>query len=188
MTRIILRLLNAPLLVLFVAIGIALQSSLFTFWPFIYLQPDFVLLVVVWCAFRRNFEEGGWITLMISNMSEIHSISPQGLHLISYMSVFLLLRIASKFLVISNIFSYSMSTVIGSLLFKVVGMIVLHLLGVNGVQWKHALAFLVFGSLVEGLFSIWVFRGLEKFDSVTFKSARLVHTSDEEIQLGSEGF
>ena len=59
MTRIILKALNAPLLIIFVSIGIALQSSLFSSWPLVYFQPDIVLIAVVWCGLRRSFTEGG---------------------------------------------------------------------------------------------------------------------------------
>ena len=125
MIRLILRALNGPFLILFVAMGIAIQSSLFASWPLLYFQPDVVLLVVVWCALRRNFTEGGVITLIVAEMSEIHSATPQGLYLISFMTVFLLVRSASRFLVIPSLFSYAMLTLGSSVAWKLTGLLVL---------------------------------------------------------------
>lgn len=188
MIRLVLRFLNGPILVLFVAVGIAVQSSLFASWPLLYLQPDIVLLAVVWCALRRNFTEGGAITLIAAEMSEIHSATPQGLYLICYMTVFLLVRSASRFLVIPSLFSYAMLTLASSVAWKLTGLIVLYLLGASGNQWKHTLTFVFIGAAVEGVISIWVYKWLEKFDWVTFKNARAEHALDEELQLNSEGF
>ena len=65
MTRLLLRSLNSPALVLLALLGIAIQTSLFSFWPLSYVQPDIVLLLVIWCALRRQFFEGGVITLIV---------------------------------------------------------------------------------------------------------------------------
>lgn len=188
MTRIILRALNAPILVFFVVFAVALQSSLFSSWPLFYLQPDFVLLAVIWCALRRNMVEGGIITLMIANISEIHSAAPQGVFLISYMTIYLAMRAASRFLVIPTLFSYAMLTLWSSMVWKLVGLLVLHLLGASGNQWRHTLTFLLIGAGIEAALSLWVYRWLEKFDWVTFKNARAEHAMEEELQLDSEGF
>ena len=72
MTRLILRALNAPLLLLLVTLGVAALSSLFTEYPLIYLQPNLVLIAVIWCALRRPFIEGGILTLIIAENAEIH--------------------------------------------------------------------------------------------------------------------
>lgn len=188
MTRIILRALNGPILILAIILGISLQSSLFSSWPFLYFQPDIVLLVVVWCALRRGFEEGGIITLIIAEMAEIHSGAPQGLYLISYMAVYLMVRGGSRFLVIPTLFSYAVLALAGSILWKLVGLLVLYLLGVSANQWKHTITFLFLGAAIEGAFSLWIYRWLDRFDWVTFKNARAEHALDEELQLDSEGF
>jgi len=188
MTRTLLRALNTPLLILFVIIGLAIQSSLFAPWPLNYFQPDFVLLTVVWCALRRNFGEGGVITLFIANASEIHSSAPQGTHLVSYMAVYFFMRSASQFFVIPNLFSYAMFTLISSIIWKLVGLLILHLLGASGNQWRHTLTYLFLDASVGAAYSLWVFRWLEKFDWITFKNARAEHVVDEELQLENEGF
>jgi len=188
MTRIILRALNGPILVLLIAIGIAIQSSLFASWPLLYFQPDVVLLTVIWCALRRGFGEGGLITLIISNICEIHSAAPQGLYMICYMAIFLLVRASSRLLVIPTLLSYAVLTIMSSITWKIIELFVLYLLGVSTNQWRHTLTFLLIGAAVEGAFSLWIYRWLEKFDWVTFKNARAEHAMDEELQLDSEGF
>lgn len=188
MTRIILRALNAPILILLVILGVGIQSSLFASWPLLYFQPDVVLLAVVWCGLRRNFTEGGIITLIIGNISEIHSACPQGIHLISYMTVYLLVRASSRFLVIPSLFSYSMLTSFSSMLWKLVGLLVLHLLGSSANQWRHTFTFLFLGAATEGVFSLWAYRWLEKLDWVTFKNIRAEHAIDEDLQLNHEGY
>jgi cell shape-determining protein MreD len=188
MTRTLLRALNTPILIFLVIIGIAIQSSLFSSWPLNYFQPDFALLAVVWCALRRNFGEGGIITLIVANASEIHSAAPQGIHLMSYMAVFLLMRAASKFFVIPNLFSYAMFTLVSSMIWKIVGLFILHLLGASANQWRHTVTYLFLDASVGAAYSLWVFRWLEKFDWITFKNARAEHVVDEELQLENEGF
>lgn len=188
MTRIILRALNSPLFILFVAIGVALQSSLFASWPLMYLQPDCVLLAVIWCSLRRNFEEGGILTLIFANISEIHSAAPQGVYLISYMLVYLVVRAATRFVIMPTAFSFAIITMLGSVFWKLTGLTVLYLLGVSANQWKHTLTYLFLGAAIEGLFALFMIRWLDKFDWVTFKNARAEHAMDGELQLDSEGF
>lgn len=186
MIRIILRALNAPILIFLVAIAIALQSSLFLSWPLLYFQPDIILLVVVWCALRRGFEEGGLVTLIIANIGEIHSATPRGLFLISYMGVYLLVRASSRFITIPNLFSYAMVTLVASIVWKLLGLLVLYLLGVSANQWKHTLTFLLLGAAIEGTISLWIYRWLDQLDWMTFKNTKADHS--EELQLDSEGF
>lgn len=188
MTRIILRALNGPILILLITLGLALQSSLFSSWPILYFQPDIALLFVVWFALRRGFEEGGIITLIIAEISEIHSATPQGLFLICYMVIFLLVRSSSRVFVIPSLFSYTVVTAISSILWKLTELLVLYLLGVSDNQWKHTLTFLLMGAAIDGALSIFVYRWLEKFDWITFKHVRAEHALDEELQLDSERF
>lgn len=187
MTRLLLRALNTPLIILFVMIGIALQSSLFSSWPLSLLQPDAVLLIVVWCALKRNFGEGGLITLVISEIAEIHSAAPQGLFLISYMVIFLGVRAASRFVVMPTLFSLAMITLISSTFWKLTCLVVLSLLGVGSNQLRHTFTYLFLGAAIEAVLSLWAFRWLEKFDWMTFKNQRAEHAIEEELQLDSEG-
>ncbi len=188
MTRIILRALNTPLLIVIISLCIALQSSLFSSWPFLYFQPDIVLLVVVWCSLRRSFLEGGVLTLIFANISEIHSAAPQGLFLITYMSIYLIVRGGSRFLVIPTLMHYTLLAMASSMICKILALLVLYLLAGGSNGWKHTLAFLPLGAAIEGFFSIWVFNWLEKFDWITSKHFKADRVMDEELNLDHEGF
>ena len=183
MIRSILRALNGPILVLLVAIGMALQSSLFYPWPLPYFQPDLVLIAVLWCAFRRGFEEGGIITLLIANMSEIHSAAPQGLFLISYMAVYLIMRAASRHVVLPSVRSFAFTALLASLTWKFTSWGVLYVLGSAGAYWRHTLPSSLFGSVVESAFSILLYGWLERFDWITYKSVQSEQALQEEIQF-----
>jgi hypothetical protein len=188
MTRILLRALNTPVLIFLVTLCIAIQSSLFSSWPFLYFQPDIVLLAVVWCSLRRSFLEGGIITLIFANVSEIHSAAPQGLFLIDYMSIYLLVRGSSKFLVVPTLMHYTLLTMASSIIMKAVSLSVLYLLSGSFIGWKHTITFLPLGAAVEGFFSIWIFHWLDQFDWVTFKHFHAERLLDEELHLDHEGF
>src|SRR4051812_35076628 len=106
MTRLLLRAFNGPALILLALIGISIQTSFFSFWILPYIRPDVVLLMVIWCALRRDFAEGGILTLIISNISEIHSAAPSGLFMISYMIVYLAVRLSARLFVIPDLSSF----------------------------------------------------------------------------------
>jgi hypothetical protein len=187
MTRLLLRALNAPALLLLVAIGVAIQTSLFASYPFLYLQPDAVLLGVIWCALRRGFIEGGILTLVMANVAEVHSASPQGVFLIAYMAVYLCVRVSARVFVMPGLVSLVLVTLASSVFWKLACLGILHLLGVAGSQWRHTLALLFPGAVMEGAVAIWVYKWLEKFDWATYKSARARQILEDELQLEGEG-
>jgi hypothetical protein len=179
---------NAPGLVLIAALGIALQTSLFRYWPLSYIEPDTVLVMVIWLALRRNFTEGGVLTLILSDIAEIHSAAPQGLFLICYMIIYLAVRAASRILVIPNLSSYMLVVLFSSVIWKLSGLAVIHFLDSSANQWRHTLLFLFPGAIIEAVISFWFFRKLEQYDLATFKHARTEHQLEDEILLESEGF
>ena len=182
MIRIILRALNGPILVILLAIGIALQSSLFHSWPLHYFQPDLVLIVVLWCALKRGFEEGGIITLILANISEAHSSVPQGIFLINYMTIYLLMRASSRLILVPTLFSFAFITACASILWKITAWFVLYLLGSTLASGKHALTATILGAFIEGIFAFVFYGWFEKFDWMTFKSIRPEHALEEELQ------
>ncbi len=187
MMRIILRALNAPALILVVAIGLALQSTLFRSYPFLYLQPDVVLLAVVWCGLRRGFTEGGILALLFAEMAEIHSAAPQGTFLVTYMAVYLLTRLSARLFVLPGLAALVILTMAASVFWKLSSLGVVHFLGSSGNQWKHTLVLLFPGAVIEGVAAIWVYRWLDRFDWVTYKNARARQILEDELQLDGEG-
>jgi hypothetical protein len=169
MTRILLRFFNFPGLVLLTLIGMAIQTSLFSFWPLNYLQPDIFLLVVVWMALKRGLFEGGMLVLILSDFAEMHSAAPQGVLMITYMAVFLGVKGLARLIVIPNLHSLVMVTLFVSIFWKLSCLGVLQLLGAGGNQWRHTLLYLFPGAVIEGVLSIWGYRALEHYDRMTHR-------------------
>jgi len=187
MIRLVLQALNAPAMVLFVGIGVALQTSLFTSYPLNYLQPDVILIAVIWCSLRRGFVEGGILTLLFADIAEIHSASPAGVLLVTYMGVFLMVRLASKLVVITGMTTTIILTLAASIFWKFAYLAVLLALGAGSNQWRHLFSLLFPGAVMEGLIGIWLYRWLDRFDWVTYKSDRARQMLEDELQLDSEG-
>ncbi len=187
MIRLVLRALNAPLLLLLCILGIALQTSLFSFYPLLYLQPDIVLLVVIWCALRRSFFEGGILTLLLADFAELHSAAPQGCFLLAYILIFLGVRAFAQYMVISDLAGLVSLSMGASIAWKLICYEILNLLGAAENQWRHTAALLLPGAVMVGVIAIWIFRWLEKFDWVTYKNARAMQILEDELQLDGEG-
>lgn len=187
MTKLLLRTLNGPALILLTLIGIAIQTSFFSFWILPYLRPDIVLLMVIWCALRRDFVEGGILTLIISDIAEIHSAAPAGLFLISYMLVYLLVRLAARLFVIPDLSSFLLVTLLATVLEKITNLSLLSLLGAQGTQVRHTLIYLFPVAIVNAVLGRWLYRWAEKFDWVTFKNAQADRALEDELQLENQG-
>jgi hypothetical protein len=186
MTRLFLSAINAPALILLAAIGVAIQTSLFNSYPLEYLQPDLILLLVIWCGLKREFAEGGILTLILANIAEIHSAVPQGGFLVTYMTLYLLIRSISRLFVIPNLSALIILTLAASVYWKLALLGVLHLLGLSDNQWQHTLIFLLPGAVMQGALGIWVYRWLEQFDLMTFKNERDRSALEDELQLDND--
>lgn len=185
MTRLFLRWLN-PIAIFFMALfGIALQSSLFSFWVLPYFQPDVVLLLVLWCALQRGFLEGGILTLILADATEIHSSAPQGIFLITYMLVYLAVRLCDRLFVIPDVKAYATVSLLATVLAKIIPLLTLHLLGVPPAQWKQALVFIAPVAIVNGLLGRWLFQRLDRFDWITYKSPRSEQMLEDEMAIES---
>lgn len=187
MARLILSFLNFPLLLLFALLGIAFQGSLFYSYPLFYLQPDVVLLLVIWAALRRDFFEGGALTLVLAYFTEIHSSSPSGLFLSCYMLIFLLTGLFSKILIIPDLTGMVGFAIFGSVFWKLFSLAILAYLDAASSQWKHTISLMLPSAVIEGIFSIWIFRWLEKFDWITFKHPKAKQSIEDELRLEGEG-
>lgn len=185
MTQIVLRFLNFPALILMTLVGVAVQSSLFTFWLLPYIQPDLPLLLTIWCALKRRLFEGGILVLIIARIAELHSASVNGLYFIIYMAVYLAVRLADRVLVIPDFRSYSFVTLFASVLSKLTAMGLIHLLGVSANQWKHVFLFVFPSAIMNAVLGFWLYRWLARFDLATFKNARADRLNDDEVEFES---
>ncbi len=182
----ILKALNPVFLALLVLLGIGLQTSIFNSYPLMVLQPDIVLLAVIWVALRREFLEGGILTLFFSYAAELHSSAPQGLYLCTHMAVYLTLRGLSRYFLFAKLPQYITLALGASLFWKLFGLLFLQTLGLGAHQWRHTLALLFPGAVIQGLAGIWVFRLFEKLDWMTFKNPRAKHVGDDDVFLEEE--
>jgi rod shape-determining protein MreD len=183
MTRIILRLLNGPLMIFVVCLGAAIQSSLFLSFPLNWMQPDLLLLLVVWFSLKRSFTEGGILTLLLGQIAEIHSSSPSGALLLSYMLVYLGVRLASKLLVIPDFHSWIRLTLVSSAAWKFISLVVLAYLDKAGSQWEHTLVHLIPGAVTTGIAGLWIYPWLDRIDRITHKNQQMEQRLSDDLRL-----
>ncbi|MBI4924322.1 MAG: hypothetical protein HY843_00230, partial [Bdellovibrio sp.] len=168
MIKIILKTANPIAIIIMSIIAIALQTSIFKFYPLNYLQPDMVLLVIIWCSLNRNFTEGGILALILANITELHSAAPQGVFLIAYMSLYLTVRALSYWLVIKDLTAMVLLTLGASIFWKGICLLTVYLLGFGQNLWRHSLVLLLPGAIMAGVLSIWIYRFLIWFDKITY--------------------
>jgi len=183
MNRLLLRTLNAPLLILLVALSVAIQSSLFQSELLSMVQPDFVLIAVIWCGLRRSFTEAAILTLIFGEIAEIHSSSPQGILTLCYVGVLLLSMASLKLLVLKGRRSWVLVALAGSVLWKGLFLGLLYLLDLIDNQWRHTLLLLVPAALSTAGFGYVIFRYLEKFDDWSWKSERVRNAIEGDLLL-----
>lgn len=187
MIRIFLRAINAPILVLMVILGIAIQTAVFVRPPLSWIQPDVILVAVLWCALKRGFTEGGILTLIFSTIAEAHSSAPQGALLVSYMATYLAVRAAARFFVLPSRTTLIFLTLGASILWRLTNLEVMHLLDASENLWRHTLLYLFPSAMIQGGLAMASFRALERFDWVTHKSARAQQLLEDEYNLDEEG-
>lgn len=188
MNPLMIRSLNTPLLIAIVLVGIGIQTSFFSFYPLNYLQPDLILFLVIWMSFKRSWLEGGILTLLFAEIAEIHSSGTRGLYFVTYMTIYMTLRVMNKLLLFRNFQSLIGVTLFSSVLWKISSLILLYFLGYGAQQWKHTLSLLLPGALMQGVLGIWVYRLLEKIDWVTMKDPRARDAMRDEAILMEDSF
>ncbi|MCM2278227.1 MAG: hypothetical protein NDJ89_09145 [Oligoflexia bacterium] len=192
MTQLLLRFSNLPALLLLSLVGVALQTSLFSFWVLPYFRPDILLLFVVWCALRRGFFEGGVITILLANIGEIHSAAPQGAFLVVYMLIYLLVRLAAHVFVLPDLRSFVIVIIASTVMAKLGSLILLRLLGVGLLPlpqlFKHIIFFVAPCSFMNGLIAHKAYAWLDRLDWVTFKNPRAAQVLEDELQLETPGY
>lgn len=187
MTRLILWALNPVFFSLMVVLAVGLQSAIFADYPLNLLQPNIVLLTVIWCALRRGFFEGGLLTLIFAYVAELHSASPQGAFLILYMAIYLLLRLAIAVLVVPTEGALVGLTLAISTIEKMILIFLFRTLVIPLGDWKEHLFTGVMGALVNASLGAWVFKWLDRFDWVTYKNAKARQLLENDLYLSGEG-
>ena len=186
MRRMLLRAMSAPGLLLLAALGVAIQTSVFTGPLLRYFQPDVILTLILWCALKRNFGEGGVLTLCLGEIAEIHSASPQGLFLGLGMLIYLGVRWTSRFILIQNRLHWVLLSLVTLTLFRLGIWGGLLALDAPVRHWFHQLILFLPALGAQSVFAYFAFPWLERYDWETFKSAESQRLLEDEPPLESE--
>jgi len=188
MTRILFQLLNAPLLVLIASVLTAIQTSLFAPGVLAPFQPDILLLFIIWVGIKRSLTEGGILTLIFGQIAEIHSSGTRGLLLLTFMALFLGVRLCSKLLSLPKQSSWILLTLFLAMGSKILLVSLVQLLALGAAPWKHMMIYLFPTSVSTAVLAIWAYQWLDRFDFLTYKSEKARQSIEDELQIEGEGY
>jgi hypothetical protein len=181
-----LKLLNLPGMILFALISLSLQGTLFNNPSLAFFQPDIILFLVLWAAMKREFLEGGLLTLAFGHLVEIKSAAPAGLFLCTYMALFLTARFLYRNFQVLNKRSLVVVGIGAAVMTQLMILLVLFLLDKADNQWFHTLQLLAPTSIAHGLLIPFVFRFLHTFDYRTLKSPDAEYRYERDFHLDEE--
>ena len=187
MSRLLLQFLNAPVIILAALWVVAIESSLFTFQPIRNLQPELVILLVLWFGLKRSFIEGGILTLIVGEIAEANSGAPQGVLILAYVSAFLAIRSLSRVLVFPDFARAGPLAFLLCVSQRIIVSGIMFLLGVQMIQWEQIVFYWIPGAAATSILSIPIYRWLARWDWITFKDERARQALEDELQLEGEG-
>ena len=183
MNRLLLRALNPFFVVVLAWIAMILQTSLFTLPLLKPLQPDSLMIGMVWFALRRKLIEGGILTLILAYLAELQSAAPQGAYLILYMGTYLLVRGINRLLVISNLTKIALMTIAATLVWRIAMIFLFRQLGELHRFWQPVLLWTLPASALTGLLGLALYPWFQKLDDATFKSTRSQKLLEDDFKL-----
>jgi cell shape-determining protein MreD len=182
----LLKSLNIPGLIFFAFLMMSLQSTLFSNVTLSFFQPDLVLFIVLWVAMKRDFYEGGILTLVLGYCVELNSAAPAGLFMTNYMFIFLLTRFFYKNFQVVNKRTLVMVGIGAGILSRLDILFILYLLNKADNQWFHTLQLLAPTAIIHGALIGVVFKLLHRFDFFTFKNPEAEHRYERDFYLDEE--
>ena len=182
----LLKALNIPGLILIALIALALQATLFSNTTIAFFQPDIIVLLVLWVAMKRDFGEGGVLTLVFGYLVELKSAAPRGLFLTNYMFLFMIARFLYKNFQVVNKRALVLIGISAALFSQLDILFILYLLNKADNQWFHTVQLLAPTAIVHGALIPFVFRGLYKFDFITLKNPEAEHRYERDFYLDEE--
>ena len=182
----LLKALNLPGLILFALIFLTLQSTLFTNQTLAFFQPDAVLFLVLWVAMKRDFTEGGILTLIFGYCVELQSGAPSGLFLADYMFIFLIARFLYQNFHVLNKKTLIMVGIITSVFSRLNILFILYLMNKAENEWFHTIQLLAPSAIIHAVLIILVFPLLHKFDMWTLKNPDAEHRFERDFFLDEE--
>ena len=182
----ILKLLNTPGLLLLALAALAFQGTLFNSVSLAFFQPDMILFFVLWLGMKREFAEGGALTLILAYLVELKSGGPRGLFLIHYMVIFLVTRFLYRNFHVLTRRSLILIGVGSSIASRLGILFLMYLLNKADNLWFHTLQLLAPTAIIHGILIPFVFRGLYRFDFLTFKNPEAEHRYERDFYLDGE--
>jgi cell shape-determining protein MreD len=167
--RLFFLILNPCIYLLIAALGIAIQTTLFTNTYLEWVAPMIPLWVVVWLAKDRPLELTGCMSLIIGRICEIHSAAPMGLYAFAFIVIIFVVRLLCRFAVIQPRFFFVTLTCISWILFKSILFLSLLVFRVNTPLFIIFFLSCLVGSIFNGFFALWgelVFARLDQFIDV----------------------
>jgi len=164
----------------------AFQGTLFNSVTLAFFQPDIILFFVLWLAMKRDFAEGGILTLILAYLVELKSGGPRGLFLIHYMTLFLVTRFLYRNFHVLTRRSLILIGVGASIVSRLGILFLMYLLNKADNLWFHTLQLLAPTAIIHGILIPFVFRALYRFDFWTFKNPEAEHRYERDLYLDGE--
>ncbi len=182
----LLKLSNFPGILIIALLALTIQSTLFNHPSIAFFQPDFLLFFTLWVAIRREFVEGGILTLLFGYLVEIHSAAPQGFFLCTYMAVYFIARFLYQQFQISSSKVLVLVGISFSIIMRLLILFILYLLNRSENAWHHTLQLLAPTILSHAILIVITFRVLQRFDNWTLKNPDAERHHERNFHLDEE--
>ncbi len=182
----ILRKLNIPGILFFSACGLMIQSTMFGVGILRYLQPDFVLLIVLWLSLKRSLNEGAIFVLILGYLAELSTSAPRGLLMSVYFSIFLAARLVHQQLQVIRPKTLALVSGVCGVMSKIGILFILYLLNKAENQALMTLKLVIPHGIVQALLGPFAFQFLLRFDQWTLKAPGSYQQYHQDHQLDEE--
>lgn len=182
----LLKILNFPGMILLALLGLTLQSTLFNHPSLAFFQPDLLLFFILWVSIKREFIEGGILTLLFAYLVEIHSSAPQGFYFCTYMGIYLLARLLSQQFQITSRTNLAVVGILFSLIMRMTVLMILFFLNRAESVFMHTLQLLAPTVFSHSILIFVVFRILHRFDLWTLKNPESERRQERNFALDEE--
>lgn len=165
----LLRRLNFLICLGLAVLAAVVQSTVFRYAPFLYVQPDLMLILSVYFGFRRGMVEGAVLVMIGSFIQEAHSGAGTYYLMATNVYCYLIAKLLSRTVVVPDMLS-TIGFVAGLTLLKKIGiLILLGMAGKAGNGIRHFLVFLVPGLFIQALLTPFCFSWFHRIDVRTHK-------------------
>ncbi len=182
----ILKLLNIPAILVMATLVMTLQSTLFTSYPFTFFQPDGILLMIIWIGMKRQFTEGGILTLFLAYGMELHSASPRGIYLADAMMVFLLTHFLYRNFQVIHLKTLLLLGAGFSVLSRLFILFELYYLNKAGNEWIYTLRLLAPTAIIHACVIPIIFKIFHKLDHWTLKNPHAEYQHEQDYSLDED--